>query len=546
MDIKEKAALPKTYNKLRFLVVDDFENFRSSIKQMLRSFGATHIDTANNGKGAVEKCTYERYDIVLCDYNMGEGKNGQQVLEELRYKKRLKHTSLFILITAETAKEIVIGTKEYQPDGYIAKPITKAVLQKRMDNLILQREALLPINRELDLENHPKAITLCTQELKKGTRYQNWCYKTLAHLYYLTGDYVHAQKIYDDILSRREIAWARLGLGKVQVGQQQYAEAIEQFQKVISDNPDYLEAYDYLSNAYEKLGKRKDAQQILQQAVEISPRAISRQQHLGELCNANQDIESAVTAYRATVKHGTYSVHDSADNYLNLGRCLSDISEGEDSDQAKDHAQEAISILDKAIRKFDNDEVKANASLIEARVHIGQNNAAASKAAFAKAEALVDETTVDAATGLEFAKTLYRFGDTDRAEKLLHTLAQRFEDDQSIISSIEELLDEPVSLRHKIKARELNRKGISLFEEGDLNSAIETFKQALEETPKHPALNLNLVQVILKCIERGGRTDDLLQLLRDSIDRVKHIPQQHRQYKRYALLSKKVASIMGS
>jgi len=540
-NLKAIAALPKAYSKLHFLVVDDFESFRMSVRQMLRSFGAEHIDVVSNGKDAVQKCTYERYDIILCDFNMGNGQNGQQVLEELRYTKRVKHTSLFILITAETSKDIVVGTREYQPDGYIAKPITKAVLQKRMDNLILQREALLPINKELDLENHPKAITLCTQEIQKGSRYQSWCYKTLAHLYYLTGDYSHSQKIYNDVLSKREIAWARLGLGKVQMGQQQYTEAIEQFKKVISDNPDYVEAYDYLSSAYEKLGKRKDAQTTLQEAVAISPRAIPRQQHLGQLCHANQDIESAISAYRATVKHGNHSVHDSADNYLNLGRNLSDASEGDDSEKAKDFANEAITVLDKTIRKYDSKEVKASACLIEARIHIGQNNETASKAAFAKAESLIDESTIDPETGIELAKTLYRINETERAEKVLHSLAQRFEDDQKVISSIEELLDEPVSLRQKIKARGLNKKGITLFEEGQFEKAIETFKEALKETPKHPALNLNLVQVALKFMEKDDSAKANIPFLKDTLDHVKHIPSQHRQYKRFITLSKKVS-----
>ena len=539
--LKAIAALPKAYSKLRFLIVDDFESFRMSVRQMLRSFGAEQIDVVGNGKDAVQKCTYERYDIILCDFNMGNGQNGQQVLEELRFKKRLKHTSLFILITAETSKDIVVGTKEYQPDGYIAKPITKAVLQKRVDNLILQREALLPINRELDLENHPKAITLCTQEIQKGSRYQSWCYKTLAHLYYLTGDYSHSQKIYTDVLSKREIAWARLGLGKVQMGQQQYIAAIEQFKTVISDSPDYLEAYDYLSSAYEKLGKRKFAQQTLQNAVAISPRAIPRQQQLGKLCQANQDIESAIDAYRATVKHGNNSVYDSADNYLNLGRNLSDASEGDQSENAQGLANEALSVLEKTTRRFENKEVQANAHLIEARVHIGQNNELDSKASFAKAESLIDESSINAETGIELAKTLYRLDKTERAEKVLHQLAQRFEDDPNVISNIEELLDEPVSLRQKIKARELNKKGITLFEEGQLEKAIETFKDALKETPKHPALNLNLVQVALKFMEKQGTAKENIPFLKSTLDHVKHIPSQHRQYKRFVTLSKKVS-----
>ncbi|UZE97409.1 response regulator [Alkalimarinus alittae] len=545
MNSKESTALAKTYQKLKFLIVDDFESFRMSVKQMLHAFGAEHIDVSSNGKDAVQKCTYERYDIVLCDHNMGEGKTGQQVLEELRFHKRLKHTSLFILVTAETSKEVVIGTKEYQPDGYIAKPITKAVLQKRMDALILQRQTLMPINKELDLENYPKAITLCTQEINKGSRYKSWCHKTLAHLYFLTGDFQHAQKIYEDILTKREIIWARLGLGVVQMAQQKYLEAIEQFKHVINEDKNYVEAYDQLSTAYEKLGKQKQAQSTLQQAATISPLSIPRQQKLGVLCTKNQDLEGAIHAYKSAVKHSNNSVHDSADNYLNLGRSLCDSSEGNDTEQSKEDAEEAINILNTAAKKYDNPNVKAKANLIQARVHIGQNDTEASKAAFAIAEALIDEENIDSDTGIELSKTLYRLAETQRAEQLLHNLAKRFESDQTVINRIEELLDEPVSLRQKIKARDLNKKGISFFEGGLLTEAINTFKDAINETPKNPALNLNLVQVALKSFENKAPDVTEIEVLQQALENVKHIPAQHRQYKRFITLSKKVSELAG-
>lgn len=546
MSIKETPALPKTYKKLKFLIVDDFESFRLSLKQMLHSFGAEHIDIANNGDDAVQKCTFERYDIVLCDHNMGEGRTGQQVLEELRFHNRIKRTSLFILVTAETAKHVVIGTRECQPDGYIAKPITKAVLQKRMDALILQRQALMPINKEIDLQNYPKAITLCTQEISKGSRYKSWCHKTLAYLYYQTGDFQHAQKIYEDILAKREITWARLGLGNVQMAQQQYAEAISHFKQVVDNNKDYVEAYDLLAIAYEKVGKQKEAQSLLQQAATISPLSIPRHQHLGQLCTQNQDLEGAITAYKTAVKYSNNSVHDSADNYLNLGRSLSDsidTNSNSDPEKSKQYAEEAIQVLDAATKKYDNKGVAAKASLIQTRVHLSQNNTDASEASFARAESLIDEANTDPETGIELSKTLYRQGQTTQAEKVLYNLAQRFEEDKTVIRRIEELLDEPVSLQQKIKARDLNKQGISYFEEGLLTEAIATFKEALKETPKHPALNLNLVQVALKAFENETPPPAELEQLKQALDNVKHIPSQHRQYKRFVTLSKKVSEL---
>ncbi len=537
--------LLKVYRKLKFLVVDDFENFRMSIKGMIRMFGVEHVDTANSGDEAINRCSSENYDIVLCDFNMGDNtKNGQQVLEDLRQSKRLKHSSIFILITAETSKDIVMGAREYQPDCYIAKPITKASLQMRLDGLISQREDLLPITQEMDLENYPKAISLCLLEIKKGGRYQGWCFKTLAGLYYETGDYAHAQKIYEDILTRREIPWARVGLGKVLLGQQNYDAAIETLQKVISESPEQMEAYDHLATALEKKGRKKEAQTILQQAVRLSPRAIPRQQHLGELAQINQDIEAAAQAWRATVKFGTNSVFEKAENYLNLGRCLSDLSEGDTSDKGKAYAKEALQTLTKASKRYeDNKEVQLNALLIETRVHAGQNNTAASQKSMARVESMAKPDDLSAEAGLELAHTLYSINQPQRAEKLLQSLADKYGSDPAIMNRIEELLDEPVNLQSKVKARELNRKGIAYFEQGKLQEAVTVFKEALEVTPRHPALNLNLVQVLMKAMDPQAPSAEWLRMSQICLDNVAHIPSQHRQYKRYQHLVSKLAQL---
>jgi len=522
-------------------VVDDFESFRVSIRSMLRILGADQIDLAKSGEDALEKCAIERYDVVICDFNMGDGKNGQQVLEELRLKKRLTNTGLFVLVTAETSKDIVMGAREYLPDGYITKPITKALLEQRLGILIKQREDLLPINKEIDLENYPKAITLTVRELKKGSRYAAWCYKTLAELYYLTGDFTHAKKVYEETLAKRELTWASMGLGKVLLGEGKLDDAISYFKKIIEAQPDQVDAYDYLAEAYAKKGKKKDAQSTLEKAVSISPRGVPRQQKLGELSQENQDIEGAAKAFRATVKFGNHSVYVKPKDHLNLGRVLSDLSEGDTSKTGKKIAKEAIGVLDNASRKFNKDkDVKLQTLLIESRVHTGQNKGDAAERAFGKANKMIKTQELSADSGLEMAKTLYSRNETDEAEKLLRDLAQKFEGDKKILGNIEDLLDEPVSLVQKLKARELNKKGIGLFEQGKLDDAIATFNQALKATPKHPALNLNLVQVLLKKMAGSEVDSNQLKVCIKSLNNVKHIPSQHRQYKRYTHLTGKV------
>src|SRR5690625_6581403 len=77
------------YSKLKVLIVDDFDNFRMAVSKMLQEYGARDVDTVSNGRQALQLCSENRYDLILCDYNLGTGKNGQQVLEELRHRRLL-------------------------------------------------------------------------------------------------------------------------------------------------------------------------------------------------------------------------------------------------------------------------------------------------------------------------------------------------------------------------------------------------------------------------------------------------------------------------
>lgn len=535
-------AIGNAFAKLSYLVVDDFENFRLSMRQMLRTCGADKIELVNNASTAIQYSSYNHVDVVLCDFNLGDGKNGQHVLEELRHKKLLKRSSLFLMVTAETSKEMVMGAREYQPDAYLTKPLNRTMLEKRLSGLIAQRNALLPINREIDRENYPEAISLCLEFLPTKPRYKTWLMKTLADLYYQVGDFSHALKIYDDVLAQRDLSWASLGRGKILVANQSYDDAVTTLKDLVAKHPDYMEAYDLLAEALEKQGRPTQAQQILEKAAEHSPNALLRQRHLANLAASNQDMATASQAWRQTVALGTYSIHDSSEHYLALGQSLSDLSEGDITEEGSAHADEALAMLRRMEKRFaDQDQIKIRSRIVQSRVHAGQNRMKeAEKALDSVADQLGDPDLIDPETALDYAKTLFRLGREENARSLLTVLADRCQDNPEILQKIESLLDEPVGFRQKLQARALNRDGIKAFEAGHLDQAVAIFRQALEVVPSHAALNLNLVQVLMKQHQETPGNPELLRRCKICLERLSELPEQHRQYRRLVSLRKKL------
>ena len=57
------------YLHQKVLIIDDFPEFRISIKGMMQQLGVQEIDLASSGEMALEKCAKSRYDIILSDYN---------------------------------------------------------------------------------------------------------------------------------------------------------------------------------------------------------------------------------------------------------------------------------------------------------------------------------------------------------------------------------------------------------------------------------------------------------------------------------------------
>lgn len=533
------------FGKLTYLIIDDFENFRLSMRQMLRSCGADKIELVAHANQAIQYCTYNHVDVVLCDFNLGEGKNGQHILEELRHKKLLKRSSLFLMVTAETSKEMVMGARENQPDAYLTKPINRAVLEKRLGSLISQRNALMPINREMDRENYPEAISLCLQALPRQPRYKTWLMKTLGDLYFRLGDLAHALKVYDDVLAQRELSWAKLGRCKVLLAKRSFDDAVDGLRELIAKHPDYMEAYDLLAEGLERQGRPTKAQQILEQASQHSPNALLRQKHLAELADSNQDMSTASDAWRRTVELGTYSIHDNSEHYLALGQTLSDLSEGDLEEEGAARAKEALAVLKKMEKRFADEEgIAMRSQIIQCRVYAGQGqDQQAAKLLHSIRSNLENTSALDAQTGLDYAKTLFRMSHEVEAKQLLAEMAERFSDDPDTLQKIESLLDEPVGFRQKIKARTFNRDGIRAFESGNLHEAVDTFTKALEIVPDHAALNLNLVQVLMKEYDSNPGKTDLLKRCQTSLDRLSNLPEQHRQHRRYIALQRKLKGL---
>lgn len=124
------------------LIVDDYDKMRMLIREMLMPLGPAKVVMSRNGKDAIEQLEKNKFDIVLCDYKLGSGRDGQQVLEEARHRNLLSYAAIFFIITTENTSKMVMGAIDYLPDDYISKPFTQSQIQTRLEKASRKKRSL--------------------------------------------------------------------------------------------------------------------------------------------------------------------------------------------------------------------------------------------------------------------------------------------------------------------------------------------------------------------------------------------------------------------
>lgn len=534
----------RLYKTKKCLVIDDYPDIRASIKRMLTKFGANHVDTASNCEEAIEMCRRHNYDIILCDYNLGEKKSGQQLLEEMRFKKLIRHASLYLMVTAETTRDKVYSAIENQPDAYIAKPFTAPYLQQRLDALLVAKNAMALINDAADSGDYARAIKLCQEKIEQNDKYRTLCVKMMGYLYLLDGKFAEAAEVYKSVLSERTLAWALIGLGKALKGMGEVEQSEDVFRSLIQQKTPCMDVYDNLADLLYDRGRTMEAQGILEEATEMSPDAILRQQRLAVMCETNADLERAEKAYRKVVRLGPHSIHESADNYFDFVSCLNRMAEHTGHFDKKLY-EDANTALKRVSKRYSRDPaVQARAKYMQSETAQVAQKSEQAKEYLSDAEKFLEKYVAEDGYPpeviLQRARALNANGKKEQAREVLEKLAEEYQDNEEITRAIDNCLDEPVSKQGRSRMVEFNREGKQLFDAKDYRSAVEYFNKALQIFPNHIALNLNLAMALIRVMDAEGADPMYIGRCRRVLESLRDMDPQHPYFKLYENIAKQV------
>ncbi|MFU8788716.1 MAG: response regulator [Methylobacter sp.] len=496
------------------LVVEDQAIMRETIKHILSSFGIRRIVEVESGVSAITAMRVEKFDIVLCDYNLLNGKNGQQVLEEARYLKLLPINSIFIMVTGEQTQNMVLTALDNKPDDYLIKPFNWQQLLNRIQRCYSRKTYLSSIENEIDSGNLYQAINNCEKLFQANDKKMRLpLLKMYAELTIKVGDFKTAEAIYQSILQERELPWARLGLGVTAFFLGYYDQAIDTFHGLIEQYPMMLETYDWLVKTHEAQGNDDYAISSLHSAVTLSPMSILRQKKLAWLADKTENLPVAKKAYTATIKLGQYSIHRSSADYSGLGNVY----------LKTNASNEALKLVNELNQQFHNDpEAQLRAALLEVNIHQAKGNKGLAQQAYSKAFKLNEKfgKQLSRSLRLEIAKAFYLNGNVDDCENILRDLIQKNIDDKAFIKDIVTLCNTLIDENYADKLIQdaqkelidINNAGVILHQEGNIKGALAIFERASEKMPNNHTILLNMIKISIHDIKSSKpSTEKIMQ-----------------------------------
>ena len=503
------------FSKMRFLVVDDFSEFRSSIRGILGLLAVQKIDTAANGDEVLELCRRNRYDVILHDYNLGEGISGQQVLERLHVEKLLSPHCIFIMVTAENTQAMVLAAIECEPDDYLSKPFSKVALQTRLERMVRRKQVLAPVLKAMEQRDCEQVLQACAAIEAQDPRHAVLCQRYKAQALHELGRFAELERHLEQQVRSRPAAWNLQMLASLWLQQGQLSRLNPLLDAAMRQFPLMPELHDIRAALSAQENDLPAVVQSLQRAVSLSPNTVRRQIMLARQAWLKGQADVAVYALRQIWEIGRYSVAFDAELLWQLASMLAKAGNSRSSEDS----QNWLRHLDKAAQH----EIRLRPLAALLRLILAQ-----SKGLQPDATALQDVCTELLARQDGYtAVTLLQLGDWLQqldAASVAQTLWQRCGERHSTVTGVPEQLERRLTGFAGTAMRQATRQtreAIALHLTAATAEAAQLFATVLEQAPALLETNMAAARLyaamaaadsasqVAACLQRIGQMSPL-------------------------------------
>ena len=490
------------------MIIEPHAGMRASIHNMLNVCGLQKIDHAGSSGAAIRHLATKSFDIILCEYDLDGGQDGQQLLEDLRHHQLITLATMFFMVTAEGGYGKVVSAAELAPTDYILKPFTADRLLERIGRALEKRNVFLPIYQLMDIGSHREAIAACVEAAQTFPRYAIDFLRLRAELHVFLGEPKEAEPIYNALYESKAIAWARLGLAKTLFMQERFAEAEGMLEALVNNNKKFVDAYDWLAKTKEALGNTEGAQAILSSAVAVSPHAVRRLRKLGEVAMENGDTATAEKVLKQVVSKVKYSEFRDPEDHVKLVKTL--VKKGD-----PEQAAAVIRDLDKSMSNLKNTSACSAISSAMLHEHTG-NETRLAESLNAAVELCRDTQGLSNDVKMELARNCLQNNHADGAKEVMREVMRNAPNNAVMAKAVAVFekagspdLGRQLAQEARQQVVDLVASGASKAREGDYRGAVSMMAEAVNKLPDNPQVVFNAAVAVLKCLENMGWDDRL-------------------------------------
>lgn len=501
---------------LSALIIEPHGGMRASIHNMLSLSGASKIEFAVSSGSAIRPLKNKAFDLVICEYDLGEGQDGQQLLEDLRHNKIIPPTTVFIMVTAERNHDKVVSVAELGLNDYVLKPFTAETLVERTVKAVEKRNAFLHAYQLIEHGDLSEAIDACLEGERLRPRFQPDFMRLRAELHVTLGELAEAETIYTDLSVTRSAARARLGLATTLFMQERFEEAEEMLSTLVGEKRQFLEAYDWLAKTQEAMGRTQEAQVTLEHAVAQSPHALKRLRKLGSLALETGDMDTAHRVFQQVVNKARYSEFREPEDHVQLVK--TSIAKGDVT---------MVSSIIRDLAKTLSNIGKTSACRAIAAAMLHKHNGATEKAAeeLELAVAACNEPIgMSNDLKITLAKNCLENGLEQHAVEVMTAVVGNAPTSNAMAKAMHVFkeagrddLAMRVTRESKSQVIDLVSAGAEKARLGDYQGAVGLMSEAAARLPENPQVIFNAAVAALKCLDSIGWDAQLGEQARDYI-----------------------------
>jgi len=532
------------YQNLRFLIVDNIKPSQDILKQFVMRITNKQVDSTHYAQDVASICQQKTYDVILLGYDLGENqKNGQQILEELRVNGYINRHCIVILITAEVSQSMVLAALEHKPDHYLCKPYSLSDLDKRLRLCLNKKKSMARIYQALDDNNPLLVIDRCKHALSNKTQYKTECLGIISRQYFDLQRYEDARSIYLSHQNSANCQWATIGLGKLALHENKLKHAEKLFKLLIRDYPLYLSSYDWLAVTYEEQFHFIFAEEILEQALKLSPRSLSRLKKFAHLCIHNEHFDKATFAYEKNYKLAHNSIHHCADNTIKYVQALVEHTPSLSLVDAKKLNSKAFTYIKQMTRDFKETDIKIQSHLLSACLYEVTREREQANEELQRGQAILtrEQDNISSESLINISLTLKKLDKNNLASQILEVSKNKEVEEKT--TGIKDTPIQTQSFKDKVQSEiEL---ALALYNEKKYQEAITNLERASSSYPEHIGIMLNLIQVLLVCCDEGECQEAELTRAKNLLFKLKEFKINSVESERLKKMQKKYQLIAG-